>query len=148
MRYYSHFRNTSPQPVRSIHSDDLIYPEDLMSLPRSCFPDEKEFTSDAETDCKPPKTELVSDAEEGNTGAPCQLKADCYGCGEDQPNKTSAEVWPVIDELHQDNKDHQVFRTPSTSPAASDDDDECYVTAMIFRPCFGVRMFFRVYFSL
>ena len=24
----------------------------------------------------------------------------------------------------------------------------CYVTAMIFRPCFGVRMFFRIYFSL
>ena len=95
-----------------------------MSLSRSCFPDEKEFTSDAETDCKPPKTEPVSDAEEGNTGAPCQLKADCFGCGEDQPNKTSAEVWPVIDELHLDNKDHQVFTTPSASPAASDDDDD------------------------
>ena len=24
----------------------------------------------------------------------------------------------------------------------------CYVTTMIFRPCFGVRMFFHIYFSL
>ena len=29
-----------------------------------------------------------------------------------------------------------------------ENNQKCYVTAMIFRPCFGVRMFFRIYFSL
>ena len=32
--------------------------------------------------------------------------------------------------------------------AEEKDNIECYVTAMIFRPYFGVRMFFRIYFSL
>ena len=43
---------------------------------------------------------------------------------------------------------HETARKCYEEAGKEDKETECYVTAMIFRPCFGVRMFFRIYFSL